>query len=154
MDTLSPEQRSERMGRIRAKDTKPELVVRSLLSSMGCRYRLHRRNLPGVPDIVFPAKKRAIFVHGCFWHQHKRCRYSHVPKSRKDFWVPKLIKNQKRDKENLCRLRSSGWKVLVVWECQTSGVRGLKERLGRFLSTPERGAAHGASAGYGSIYVH
>lgn len=104
MDTLSPKERSERMGRIPSKDTKPELAVRALLFSMGFRYRIHYRKLPGMPDIALPGRKRVIFVHGCFWHQHQRCRASHVPKSREGFWAPKLSRNRERDAVAMNRL--------------------------------------------------
>jgi DNA mismatch endonuclease, patch repair protein len=133
MDTLSPAQRSERMSRIRSKDTRPELVVRRLLYSLNFRYRLHQRNLPGIPDIVFAKRKKAIFVHGCFWHQHYGCKTSHIPKSRREFWTSKLEGNCVRDKANLRRLKASGWSVLVIWECQVRNLSRLETRLQRFL---------------------
>ncbi len=117
MDPLTPTQRSERMSRVRHKDTKPEMVVRRLTHSLGYRYRLHRRDLPGQPDVVFPSRRKIILVHGCFWHQHG-CPIYRYPKSRLEFWAPKLERNIRRDRENQARLRELGWEVLVVWECQ------------------------------------
>lgn len=133
MDTLTPKQRSERMSRVRAKDTKPEMVVRRLVHSMGYRYRLHVAALPGRPDLVFPGRGAVIFVHGCFWHRHKGCKLARLPKSRLDFWVPKLEANRQRDTAVLRLLRKSGWRVLVVWECQTKQPEALARRLRQFL---------------------
>ncbi len=116
MDPLTPTQRSERMSRVRHKDTKPEMVVRRLTHSLGYRYRLHRRDLPGQPDVVFPSRRKIILVHGCFWHQHG-CPIYRYPKSRLEFWAPKLERNVRRDRENQARLRELGWEILV-WECQ------------------------------------
>ena len=129
MDHLSPERRSWNMSRIRAKDTKPELAVRSLLHRMGYRFRLHRRDLPGRPDIVLPKYRTVIFVHGCFWHQHSGCRFSNVPKSRQDYWTKKLEGNVRRDRRHQRNLRKQGWKVLIVWECQTKTPVKLQRRL-------------------------
>jgi DNA mismatch endonuclease, patch repair protein len=133
MDTLSAACRSENMRRIRSRDTEPELVVRSLAHQLGYRFRLHRKDLPGCPDIVFPASKKVIFVHGCFWHQHHRCVDGHLPKSRKSYWVPKLDRNKQRDKENREKLRRRGWRSLVVWECETAVHEILRQRLEEFL---------------------
>jgi DNA mismatch endonuclease (patch repair protein) len=133
-DTLSPSERSERMGRIRGRDTKPELVVRRMVFAMGYRYRLHERALPGRPDLVFPGRKRALFVHGCFWHRHAaRCKLARLPKSRLEFWLPKLEGNRTRDRSNEAKLRARGWRVLVVWECQLRNRERLKGRLVRFM---------------------
>ena len=117
MDTLAPKERSERMSRVRGKDTKPELIVRRLLHGLGYRYRLHARDLPGKPDIVFRGRRKAIYVHGCFWHRHPdpACKLARLPKTRQDFWVPKLEGNRQRDIENQRRLTEMGWEVLVVW---------------------------------------
>jgi DNA mismatch endonuclease (patch repair protein) len=134
MDNLTPERRSENMRRIKSKDTKPERQVRSLLSSCGYRYRLHRADLPGCPDIVFPKKAKAIFVHGCFWHMHGRCTAGRFPRSRLDYWVPKLLRNKKRDTTARARLRRMGWSVLVVWECELDRPNLLTKRLRDFLS--------------------
>lgn len=135
-DTLTPGQRSERMGRIPAKDTTPELVVRRLAHGMGFRYRLHDKRLPGCPDLVFRQKRRVIFVHGCFWHRHAdpSCKLARLPKSRLDFWVSKLERNARRDQEVLCELRGMGWEVLVVWECQLKDRASLQERIRAFLT--------------------
>ena len=119
MDTLTPEERSERMSRVRSKDTAIELRVRSLVHSLGYRYRLHRRDLPGTPDLVFPSRKKVIFVHGCFWHLHRKCRQYRLPRTKKSFWIPKLQANKERDKRNLAKLRSLGWRSLIIWECET-----------------------------------
>lgn len=135
MDTLTPEQRSERMSRVRGQNTKPEMLVRRLVHGMGFRYRLHRRDLPGVPDLVFPSRRKAIFVHGCFWHQHPdpRCVLARLPKSKLDFWGPKLDTNRKRDERNLTLLAGLGWIVLEIWECQTSNRQELQARIEKFL---------------------
>ena len=129
MDRLSREQRSWNMSRIRGRDTGPERVVRSLLHRMGFRFRLHRADLPGRPDIVLPKYRTVILVHGCFWHRHRGCRYAYVPKSRKDFWTRKFARNVERDKEVRQLLRKAGWKLLVVWECETADPDGLAFRL-------------------------
>ncbi|MCZ2153678.1 MAG: DNA mismatch endonuclease Vsr [Bryobacterales bacterium] len=134
MDSLSPDQRSERMSRVRSRDTMPELIVRKLVHHMGFRYRLHRRDLPGNPDLVFPGRGKIIFVHGCFWHRHGvRCRLTRWPKSRLDFWKPKLEENHRRDQRNQRVLRKLGWKVMVVWECQLKETGKLAETIRRFL---------------------
>lgn len=132
-DTLTPRQRSERMSRIRNKGTKPEWAVRRLVHGMGYRYRLHRRDLPGIPDLVFPGRKKVIFIHGCFWHRHPdpECRLARLPKSRLDFWKPKLEANRNRDLENIRKLSALGWRVFLVWECEL----GDKEQLGNKLKS-------------------
>ena len=134
-DTLSPAARSERMSRIRGRNTRPELIVRRLLHSLGYRYRLHRRDLPGRPDIVFPRRRKAIFVHGCFWHRHDdpNCRLARLPKSRLEFWLPKLEANHLRDVRNQATLVAAGWSILVVWECELAKIEQLKNRLIEFL---------------------
>ena len=133
MDTLSAEARSERMGRVRSKDTKSELAVRRLVHSLGYRYRLHGRNLPGRPDLVFARRRKVIFVHGCFWHRHEGCPNTRWPKSRLDFWQPKLEANQQRDRRNEEQLRDFGWGYLVIWECETRRLDFLRERIQTFL---------------------
>jgi DNA mismatch endonuclease (patch repair protein) len=133
MDTMTPAQRSALMSRIRSKNTKPEWVVRRLVHSMGFRYRLHKRDLPGNPDLVFPSRQKVIFVHGCFWHLHGRCRMARMPKSKVDFWKPKLEGNHKRDDRNRRQLRKAGWEVLTLWECQVHDSQALQERIKRFL---------------------
>ncbi|MGB3643017.1 MAG: DNA mismatch endonuclease Vsr [Mesorhizobium sp.] len=135
MDILTPEQRSERMSRVRGRDTKPEMLVRRLTHGMGYRYRLHRRGLPGSPDLVFPSRMKVIFVHGCFWHRHldPGCKLARLPKSKLDFWGPKLETNRERDERNLVPLAELGWDVLVIWECQTKNREELQTRIGEFL---------------------
>lgn len=118
MDIWSKEKRSAVMSRIRSKNTKPELKLRSLLYAAGLRYRLHRKDLPGKPDLVFAKYKAVIFVHGCFWHFHKECREGRIPGSNTKFWEEKLSKNIGRDERNQLKLEESGWKVIVVWECE------------------------------------
>lgn len=134
MDTLTPEQRSERMSRVRARNTKPELIVRRLLHSRGYRYRLHDKRLPGKPDLVFAGRRKLIFVHGCFWHRHGECTLARMPKSRIDFWRPKLEANQARDQVNIARLEEMGWRVLVIWECELRDVDTLVAKLEHFLN--------------------
>jgi len=114
------------------KNTGPEIVVRKVLHRLGYRYRLHRKDLPGRPDIVFPAKKKVVMVHGCYWHGHG-CRYGQPPKSRPDYWLPKLERNKQRDEENFQALESLGWKTLVVWQCETKDIEALEKALMRFL---------------------
>lgn len=133
VDTLSPEERSRVMSRIRGRDTVPELVVRRAVFAMGYRYRLHGAGLPGRPDLVFPGKRKVIFVHGCFWHQHPGCPFAYRPKSREAFWAAKLAGNRERDEVNLVRLSELGWQTLVIWECELGAVVELRERVREFL---------------------
>ena len=135
MDTLTKEERSERMSRIRGADTKPEMQVRKLVHGMGHRYRLHQRDLPGKPDLVFRTRRKVMFVHGCFWHRHPdpNCPLARLPKSRRDFWLPKLEGNQERDLRNQAVLSKLGWEVLVIWECQLRDMELLKDRVREFL---------------------
>jgi DNA mismatch endonuclease (patch repair protein) len=123
------------MRRIRGKHSAPELLVRKAAFSMGYRYRLHRAGLPGSPDLVFPNKRKAVFVHGCFWHWHapSRCRIAHTPKSNRRYWIKKFLRNRKRDIRTRKALRRLGWEVLVLWECQTRNPAKLRTILGRFL---------------------
>lgn len=121
------------MSRVKGQNTRPEKVVRTALHKMGHRFRIHRRDLPGKPDIVLPKHKKAIFVHGCFWHGHKGCRRSGRPNTNVDFWNQKLSGNIERDKRNLRLLRRSGWKILVVWGCQTNRAERLYGKLAKFL---------------------
>lgn len=132
MDHLTPERRSENMRRILGKDTQPERVVRRLLTELRCRYRLHRRSLPGNPDIVLPQYRLAIFVHGCFWHGHT-CKDGHRPKSNRGYWNQKLARNQQRDRKNYRKLRLLGWKRLIVWSCRLENLPLLKKRLATAL---------------------
>ena len=135
MDTLTPEQRSALMARIRGVDTKPELFVRRALHGQGYRFRLHGRGLPGKPDIVFKKRKRAVFVHGCFWHRHGCKRTTH-PKSRQDYWQDKFAKNVARDRRNAALLADDGWDVFVAWECEVDSDETLLQRLMEFLGPP------------------
>ena len=128
-DRISEEHRSWNMSRIRAKDTKPELRVRSLLYRMGYRFRLHRRDLPGNPDIVLPKYKTAIFVHGCYWHRHPGCKYAYSPKSNTEFWERKFADNVARDRRGISSLGTAGWNAIVIWECETVDLELLGERL-------------------------
>jgi DNA mismatch endonuclease, patch repair protein len=134
MDTLSRKERSQRMSLIRNRDTKPELLVRRLLHRSGYRYRLHRTDLPGKPDLVFAGLKKVIFVHGCFWHRHPKCGLARLPKSRLSFWLPKLTENRRRDLKNSRRLRKLGWAVKIVWECEIRDQSALVRKLHTFLS--------------------
>jgi len=133
VDTLTPEERSEIMARVRSKNMRPELAVRMLVFAMGYRYRLHARDLPGSPDLVFRRRRKVIFVHGCFWHRHSNCALARLPKSRIEFWTPKLEGNRKRDEKNRRALRRDGWSVLTVWECQLKSSSALERRIRRFL---------------------
>lgn len=133
MDRVPQETRSALMARIRHKDTKPEMKVRRLAHRLGFRFRLHRPDLPGKPDLVFPSRRAAILVHGCFWHQHEGCRKATIPRTRQDFWEAKLGRNVERDRATEAALRKLGWRVLVVWECETSDEEALSKRLTGFL---------------------
>ena len=123
------------MSRVRGKDTKPEMVVRRLVHSLGYRYRLHRSDIAGKPDLVFSIRRKVIFVHGCFWHRHEGCPNNRTPKSRLDFWVPKLESNRVRDQENQAKLKESGWDYLVIWECELKNRERLAERIHQFLES-------------------
>jgi DNA mismatch endonuclease (patch repair protein) len=125
--------RSENMRRIRSEDTKPEIALRSLLHGAGYRYRLHSSALPGKPDLIFPGRKAVIFVHGCFWHQHSHCQDGHIPESRTDYWIPKLSRNVERDKRVRRELRSLGWRVLVIWECELKSPEEVLRKAEKFL---------------------
>lgn len=139
VDTLTPAERSELMARVRSKDTRPEILVRRLVHAMGYRYRLHVRRLPGSPDLVFPRLRKVLFVHGCFWHQHPNpeCKIARLPKSRPEFWRPKLEGNRRRDKRQQEALLDLGWRFMVVWECETWDIPGLIEKIQMFLAEDE-----------------
>jgi DNA mismatch endonuclease (patch repair protein) len=144
-DVVSRETRSRMMSGIRGKNTKPEHVVRKALFAAGFRFRLHRRDLPGVPDILLPGSRVAIFVHGCFWHRHRKCLYAKMPATRSDFWREKLEGNESRDRKNVEALLAFGWRVLVVWECTTrKNVTGLPDALVAWIRGSE---LHGELAG-------
>lgn len=136
MDKLTPQKRSENMRSIRSKGMKPELLVRSLVSRLGYRYRLHDKNLPGKPDLVFRSRRKIILVHGCFWHQHSdpACKITRQPKSNTGYWVRKLQRTIARDLEHEKALTSEGWKVLTFWECELANEAAVLKRLTRFLS--------------------
>jgi DNA mismatch endonuclease (patch repair protein) len=135
VDNRSPESRSALMSRVGGKNTAPELIVRRLLYALGYRFRLHRRDLPGTPDIVFPSRRKVIFVNGCFWHAHG-CRIGRPPKSRQEFWLPKLERNRLKDARNRRALRNLGWGVLTVWQCRTRTKDRLAGQLLSFLGKP------------------
>ena len=127
------ELRSRTMRAVKSRNTAPELFVRSLAHRMGYRFRLHRDNLPGKPDLVFPKFQKVIFVHGCFWHGHGCVRGARVPKGNREYWLKKISGNRTRDQKNLARLTTAGWKALVIWECDLRNERKLKAQLTRFL---------------------
>jgi len=137
MDTISKEHRSWNMSRIRGQHTAPEILVRSILHRLGYRFRLHRRSLPGCPDVVLPNLQVAIFVHGCFWHRHPGCKFAYTPKSRPEFWRKKFAENVIRDRRAKRRLNRLGWHIVVVWECQIGDIAKLANRLLRKLSRIE-----------------
>jgi DNA mismatch endonuclease (patch repair protein) len=128
MDIKSREKRSINMASIKARDTKPELFIRMLLYSNGIRYRLHRKDIPGKPDLFISKYNTAVFINGCFWHQHKGCRESYMPKSNIKFWKGKLEKNIKRDNENIKKLRKEGYKVIIIWECTIKKLKSDKDK--------------------------
>jgi DNA mismatch endonuclease (patch repair protein) len=128
--------RSANMRAIRSKGMLPELAVRRLAYKMGYRYRLHKKDLPGKPDLVFSSRRKVIFVHGCFWHSHN-CKVAHTPKSNLAYWMPKLERNKTRDRRNIEALAANGWQALVVWECEVADERKLKSQLKTFLDGPQ-----------------
>ena len=132
-DVLTPAQRRFNMSRIKGKDTKPEMKVRRLVHGLGYRYRLHGKDLPGRPDLIFPSRRKVIFVHGCYWHMHA-CRYGQVvPKTNTEFWQTKRLSNVSRDERNLTDLAAAGWQTLVLWECELKDEAQLSERIKSFL---------------------
>jgi DNA mismatch endonuclease (patch repair protein) len=135
MDTLTPAERSERMSRVKGKGSVAERRVRSLAHAMGYRFRLHGAKLPGKPDLVFASRRKAIFVHGCFWHRHpdETCRLARLPKSRRDFWIPKLEGNRTRDLRNEAALTAMGWTALTIWECELRNEASIRDRIRAFL---------------------
>ena len=132
-DVYSPEKRSSVMRRVKGKDTAPELQVRRLIWSLGGRYRLHRKDLPGKPDIVLPGRRLAIFVHGCFWHGHDCARGARVPKANRDYWLEKVGRNRSRDIASRAALEAGGWRVEAVWECELKDKPGLETRVKGWL---------------------
>jgi DNA mismatch endonuclease (patch repair protein) len=129
MDVFDKEKRSEIMSRVKRENTKPERTLRSLLHKQGYRFRIHRRDLPGKPDVVLPKYKSVIFVHGCFWHRHPGCAKASLPSTNTDFWEKKFEKTITRDKENIIKLRQMGWRVIVVWECELKNPERVVEKL-------------------------
>ncbi|MFH1216560.1 MAG: very short patch repair endonuclease [Pseudomonadota bacterium] len=142
MDVFSREKRSQIMSRVSGKNTKPEIVVRSLLHNMGYRFRLHRKDLPGKPDITLSKYRKVIFVHGCFWHGHTGCSRSKRPATNQKFWREKLNKNIERDKITVNTLSQLGWNVLTVWSCEVKDTNKLKIKLLSFLESQEENIAH------------
>jgi DNA mismatch endonuclease, patch repair protein len=135
MDKLDAQRRSENMRRIKSKNTKPEVLLRSLLYGQGYRFRIHRKDLPGKPDLVFAGRRKVIFVHGCFWHQHPGCREGRLPGTRQEYWQPKLGRNVERDTHHRQQLNEMGWDVLVIWECELAAQRtDTLDKIGAFLS--------------------
>jgi DNA mismatch endonuclease (patch repair protein) len=133
-DVYPPEKRSAVMRRVKGKDTTPELAVRRALTRLGARYRLHRKDLPGKPDIVLPGRRLALFVHGCFWHGHDCARGARVPKQNRDYWVAKVDRNRARDAASRATLAELGWRVETIWECELKDAAGLEQRLSGVLS--------------------
>jgi len=138
MDNISASRRSWNMAQVKGKDTTPERQVRSILHSLGFRFRLHRRDLPGTPDIVLPKWKTIIFVHGCFWHRHPGCKKASIPTSNAAFWTAKFRRNKLRDKANVKRLTNLGWRVIIIWECELRQPGLVKRRLSDLKSHPTR----------------
>jgi DNA mismatch endonuclease (patch repair protein) len=139
LDTVSARRRSQIMSRVRGKNTAPELAIRRLVHAMGFRYRLHRRDITGTPDLAFIKARKVIFVHGCFWHRHPGCPNTRTPKSNVGFWRAKLAANRRRDRANLSRLAASGWRVLVLWECEISNLNMVRFKVASFLKRGEGG---------------
>lgn len=133
VDILTKEQRSLNMSRIGGRDTGPELVVRRTAHRMGLRFRLYRKDLPGTPDLVFPKHRLAVFVHGCYWHRHDGCQFAYSPKSRVEFWTKKFKQNVARDSRNQSLLRDLGWRILVIWECETRDIQTVEDKLREYL---------------------
>lgn len=133
LDKLTPERRGKLMSRVKSRDTGPEMTVRKLTFAMGYRYRLYDARLPGRPDMTFPARRKVIFVNGCFWHGHTRCRYGKPPKSRLEYWLPKITRNRDRDRENRAALRKLGWETLTIWQCELKNPDRVAQKIHDFL---------------------
>ena len=133
VDTVSPDIRSRIMAQVKSKDTEPEMTVRRLLHGLGYRYRLHRRDLPGRPDLVFPSRNKVVFVNGCFWHGHSGCVRATVPATNREFWLAKFERNRVRDSCNNALLVDKGWEVMTVWECELRDLPNLADSLVSFL---------------------
>ena len=139
IDSPTTPERSRLMARVRTKDTGIEVTVRRLAHSLGYRYRLHREGLPGTPDLVFPSRRKVVFVHGCFWHRHTACRKGKIPKTRREFWHDKLSRNVARDRRVLDELNALGWQALIVWECEVRDSESLAKTLRGFLNARRLG---------------
>ncbi|MCY3546717.1 MAG: very short patch repair endonuclease [Gemmatimonadetes bacterium] len=149
-DPLTARQRSALMSRIRSKDTRPEMAVRRLVHGMGYRYRLHAKELPGRPDLVFRPRRKVIFVHGCFWHRHAGCPADRLPGTRREYWREKLNGNVRRDRRNVLALTDMGWKVLVIWECETKKLDRVSETVRAFLDDTD--TVEPPSGGTGGVH--
>jgi DNA mismatch endonuclease (patch repair protein) len=149
VDFLSPSERSERMSRIRSSNTSPEVALRRALHALGLRFRLHRKDLPGRPDIVLPRYRTAIFVHGCFWHRHDGCKIASTPKSNTEFWMEKFNRNIARDTRSREMLEAQGWRVIVVWECELGSGRKATEAALRVANEVRTGISRNASTNTG-----
>ena len=147
VDSVSPKVRSLNMAQIKSKGTKPEMQVRRLLHRLGYRFRLHRNDLQGNPDVVFVSKKKAIFVNGCFWHQHPNCKRARIPRSNREYWSNKLLGNRARDIRNTALLEADGWDVMTVWECQLRDLEALANELTSFLGLTKQSLASSIDAG-------
>ena len=134
VDNVPPEVRSRTMAQVRSKGMKPEMQVRRLLHGLGYRYRLHRKDLPGNPDLVFPSRRKVVFVNGCFWHNHQGCSRVRIPNTNQDYWIAKLERTSRRDNHNISLLESSGWNVMVIWECQLKDISATSSILTEFLN--------------------
>ena len=145
MDNLSPEDRSYCMSRIRSRDMKPEMIVRSMVHRMGLRFRLHRRDMPGNPDLVLARHRAVIFVHGCFWHWHPdpNCPIAGLPATNVDYWQPKFARTRERDRESSARLEEEGWRVLVIWECELRTPEAVMDRIATFFALQRKGRVAG-----------
>ena len=144
MDIVDSGRRSEMMSRIKGRDTVPEILVRRVAHGLGFRYRLYRKGLPGRPDLVFPRHRAVVFVHGCFWHRHEACRYAYEPKSRVRFWTEKFRQNVARDQRNEQALHTLGWRVLVIWECETRNPTEVEGRLLNYLRRDDQAPSRSA----------
>jgi len=141
MDHLTPAERSRQMALMKSKNTAPELAVRRVIYSLGFRYRLHEKGLPGNPDIVFKGRKKVVFVHGCFWHRHAGCRRASNPKSNLEYWNAKFRRNSVRDEANLRALKDAGWEALVIWECELKFLDALRSKLRAFITSDSKPSA-------------
>lgn len=142
MDRMSPAERSRQMSLVKSKNTGPELAVRKLVFSMGYRYRIHGAGLPGKPDLVFPGRKKVIFVHGCFWHRHAGCKKATTPANDAEYWLPKFARTVERDRQTLDALRELGWGTLVLWECELKDTCALAKKLRAFLNNENETGPH------------